>query len=491
VLVVVEDVTDLIDRIRDYRAMRNQACAEAARARSAEEALRRAQAGLEGRVRHRTAELVSTNRALQVEIAERRRAEGRLREAHAQNELLLASIPSILIGLAEDLRVLRWNAAATKAFGIPAERVVNRPFGECGIQWDWQRVLVKVQQCRRDAETVRFEDIRFTRPDGSEGILGLTANPVVGRYGRVSGVLLLGADVTERRRLEGQLAQAQKLEAMGQLAAGIAHEINTPTQYVGDNTRFLGDAFADLAVVLERCGALLEAGQGPPAPERVEELRAAFEEADVEYLMAEVPRAIAQSLEGIECVTKIVRAMKAFSHPDRETKVAADLNGIVQNAVTVCRNEWKYVSEVKLDLDPALPEVPCLPGALNQMLLNLIINAAHAVGDVVGRSGAKGRITISTRRAGAFAELRVADTGCGITEEVRPKVFQLFFTTKEAGRGTGQGLAIARAIVVEKHGGSIDFETEVGKGTTFIIRLPIEPAEGQPDPRPEEAVHAA
>jgi signal transduction histidine kinase len=278
--------------------------------------------------------------------------------------------------------------------------------------------------------------------------------------------------------MELQLRQAQKLESIGQLAAGIAHEINTPTQYIGDNVRFLQDAFTDLREVNRGFLQLLEAArQGAVSDEVVRELEDQMEDADMEYLAEEIPRAIAHTLEGVERVTKIVRAMKSFSHPGSEEKTPIDLNKAVESTVTVSRNEWKYHADLVTDLDPALPLVPCLPGELNQVILNLIINAAHAIADVVGDgSQGKGTLTVRTRHDGTWAEIRIEDTGGGIPEQVRERIFDPFFTTKPVGKGTGQGLAISRSVIVDQHGGTIYFDTELGRGTSFVVRLPLEPA---------------
>jgi PAS domain S-box-containing protein len=411
------------------------------------------------------------------DVSARKRTEEKLRAAHSEAEQLLASISSVLIGVAEDDRVRRWNHVAETTFGLPAGQVLGRPFRDCGIRWDWKTVSAHIAHCRAENRTVRSEPLRFRRPDGTEGFLGVVVNPVNRARGRSAGVLLVAADITERKILESQLAHAQKLESIGQLAAGIAHEINTPTQFVGDNTRFLRDAFADLQTLLVKYGELLEAGRGGRVDsELVAEVDQAAQQAELDYLRAEIPQAIAQSLEGIERVAKIVRAMKDFSHPGGEEKQAVDLNRSIESTVTVARNEWKYVADLVTDFDPTLPPVPCLIGDLNQAVLNIVINAAHAIGEVVGDGSAgKGRITIETRRGGAWAEIRVSDTGPGIPEAIRSKIFDPFFTTKEVGKGTGQGLAIAHAVVVDKHGGTIGIETETGCGTTVVIRLPIEP----------------
>jgi PAS domain S-box-containing protein len=283
-----------------------------------------------------------------------------------------------------------------------------------------------------------------------------------GWEGCVTDISMLKQTLQERDRLEDNLRQAQKLEAIGQLAAGIAHEINTPTQYVGDNLRFLKESFGELDSVIEQ---LVEAG-GSPA-------RKALDDADFEYLKEEIPRALNQSLEGVDRVAKIVRAMKEFSHPARE-KTATDLNRAIQSTITVASNEWKYVAEMEMDLDSNLPAVHCSPAEFNQVVLNIVVNAAHAISDVVGDGGkGKGRIRVKTRADGDWAVIEIGDTGSGMPAHVQQRIFEPFFTTKEVGKGTGQGLAIAHNVVVDKHGGTIKVASAPGAGTTFTIRLPI------------------
>jgi PAS domain S-box-containing protein len=277
-------------------------------------------------------------------------------------------------------------------------------------------------------------------------------------------------DVTHRRQLEQQLAQALKLEAIGQLATGIAHEINTPIQYVGDNIRFLSDGFASLIALVDELRAIVAEG-GAPAAARAGD---ATERVDLGYLMAEIPQALEQSLEGLARGASIVGAVKQFSHPTGDSVTSVDLNHEIHSAIAVSRNEWKHVAEVATDLDSALPPMSAHLHDIQQMLLNLIVNAAHAVADAHHDSREQGRITIATRRLGDRAELQVSDTGTGIAPAIRSRIFDPFFTTKEVGRGTGQGLALVRAVVVERHNGSIDFDTEVGRGTTFVVRLPLD-----------------
>jgi PAS domain S-box-containing protein len=291
-----------------------------------------------------------------------------------------------------------------------------------------------------------------------------------GWEGSLTDVSMLKRTLEERDRLEDNLRQAQKLEAIGQLAAGIAHEINTPTQYVGDNLRFLKESFGELDAILAQ---LVKAG-GAPAGKLLAD-------ADFDYLKEEIPRALNQSLEGVDRVAKIVRAMKEFSHPARE-KTATDLNRAIQSTITVASNEWKYVAEVDMDLDTNLPPVHCSPAEFNQVVLNMVVNAAHAIGDVVGDGArGKGKIKVKTRPDGEWAVVEISDSGCGMPPHIQQRIFDPFFTTKEVGKGTGQGLAIAHNVVVDKHGGTIKVVSAPGQGTTFIIRLPIGGTKSEPE----------
>ncbi len=268
-------------------------------------------------------------------------------------------------------------------------------------------------------------------------------------------------DVTERRQSERQRAQAQRLESIGQLAAGIAHEINTPIQYIGDNAAFLQGAFGDLFKFLGNA----KANQTPQGPDTAEELS---------YLRGEIPKAIQQISEGAGQVARIVRAMRDFSHPGTIDKTPIDVNRAIESTILVSKNEWKYVAEVTTDLDPNLPAISCVAGELNQVLLNLIVNAAHAIAEIPRVAGAKGSIQITSHDCGGHVEIVVRDTGCGIPQAIQSKVFDPFFTTKPVGKGTGQGLSIAHALIVQKYHGEIRFESEPGHGTTFVIRLPLE-----------------
>ena len=410
------------------------------------------------------------------DITEARAAENELRRNHEEMMQLLEAIPSFLIGLGPDRCIERWNGAAERTFGVAGADVLGKEIETCGIMWDWETILTSVARCLETGRPLRIDSFPFIRPGGKEGFLEVTVSSF-NRFSRsVPGLILLGSDITDRKVLESQLAQAQKLEAIGQLASGIAHEINTPAQYVGDNIRFLKDSFVDLKRFQGECELLLrDSASGRDFAAVAGQIRSAADEADLEYMMEEIPKAIDQSAEGIDRITRIVRAMKEFSHPGTGSKTRIDLNRAIESTVTIAKNEWKYVAEVELTLDDGLPLVSCFPGEFNQVVLNMIINAVHAIAEKQQRSGLaeKGRISIATYVRGDFAEIRIGDTGTGIPEDIRSRVFDPFFTTKEVGKGTGQGLAISRSVIVDKHGGTIDVESEVGKGTVFIVRLPL------------------
>jgi two-component system, NtrC family, sensor kinase len=354
-----------------------------------------------------------------------------------------------------------------------AEEMLERqtaPFWNSGVL---PERIAELLELMKEFGHVRAFELEVFRKDRSKIWISATVRAIVDK-GEVTGFEGMFEDITERRELRDQLLQAQKLESVGQLAAGIAHEINTPTQYIGDNVRFLKKAFVSLSGLMALYGRLWdETGRGTVTSTSKQEIAAALQKIKVEFLLAEIPKAIDDGLEGIKRVSSLVGAMKEFSHPGTKEKVPLDLNHAIQSTITVAQNEWKYVADVETELEPTLPHVSCLPGEFNQVILNLIVNAAHAIGDRAReRNGEKGKIRVQTARCDTGVEIRIADTGVGIPLDVRAKIFDPFFTTKEIGKGTGQGLAIARSVIVDKHRGSIDFETVLGEGTTFIVRLP-------------------
>jgi signal transduction histidine kinase len=345
---------------------------------------------------------------------------------------------------------------------LRAEQLIDSsPTARADQLWNFLAQIEAVHAQLDEAGDLALEEmVEFADGVRQAIVVALVAVPLLVLGMTAASLVLARRGDRRRRALELELRRAQKLESVGQLAAGVAHEINTPIQFVGDNLRFLHDAFGELLEAVRPAhGAQTPAEAGM----------------DVEFLAEEVPLAVAQALEGVERVATIVRAMKAFGHPTEAGQRANDLNEALRNTITVARNELKYAAEVQTDLAD-LPPVVCNLGDLNQVFLNLLVNAAHAIAEVVAE-GERGRITVRTRPDGPDVVIVVEDTGGGIPEAVRERVFDPFFTTKEVGRGTGQGLALARTII-EQHRGSIEFETEVGRGTTFTIRLPVAGATG-------------
>lgn len=399
------------------------------------------------------------------DVTDRVRAEDR-------HKALASAIPDTLLRVTAAGAVIDYKPSAINALPPPA-------VGESVLDWEVTSAF------RTHTEKALAGALRGELPApvavtfGSRGQeRWLEARAV--RSGEGEAVLIL-RDITEQRKLESQLNQAHKLEAIGQLASGIAHEINTPMQYLSDNIHFLEEACNAYWAAWTGARALLcDAALAECGNKNAERLSALESEHDLVFLHDNVPSAFNLAREAVMRVSQIVRAMKAFSHPGTTRKTTCDLNSEVQTTITISANSWKYVADLETQLDPSLPLVSCVPGEVNQVILNLIVNAAQALGEhAAARGGGKGKIIVSTRATDEFVEVRVADNGPGIAEMHRHRIFEPFFTTKEVGKGTGQGLALARAVIVDKHHGTLDFETETGKGTTFIVRLPLKEPEEQ------------
>jgi signal transduction histidine kinase len=336
-----------------------------------------------------------------------------------------------------------------------------------------------------DRTRVRTEVERFVASGGAGGLvldyrLITKSNRVI--YARsflsstdgrvVRGVML---DITKHKQLELELQQAQKLESVGRLAAGVAHEINTPVQFVSDSLTFVREGVEDLMNVVNmhrESTSLVLAGR--PSEKVARDAEAAEHDLDLPYLLEQFPQALDRALDGLDRVAGIVRSMKIFAHPDSKDMAAIDLNTAIASTLTIARNEYKYVADVTTSF-ATLPPVSCHAGEINQAILNIIVNAAHAIADRKGTSDRRGTITVTTHVDGDSALISIGDTGNGVPYAIRDRIFEPFFTTKEVGRGTGQGLAIARSIVVDRHAGTLTFDTEPDRGTTFHIRIPLCP----------------
>ena len=410
------------------------------------------------------------------DITRRRAVEQALQSSEERYRELFENASDLVYTFDLEMRITSLNRLAETTMGYARAEAMGMRLRELVGEATWERVERTLNQMLAGDPPEKFEaDIRTK--DGRR--VTLEVNPrLIYRNDAPVGIQAIARDITGRDLAEMELRQAQKLESVGRLASGIAHEINTPMQFVGDNVRFLEDSFREMNTFLTRLRVLIErVTAANPGAGFCEEFRRLEEELDVPYLLHEIPQALSQTVDGIERVVTIVRAMKEFAHPESRGMVRADLNKALENTLTVARNELKYVADVETDFGD-LPPLACSVSDMNQVFLNLLVNAAHAIGDVVQGTERKGKIRIRTEAQGSTALITIADTGAGIPARIRERIFDPFFTTKEVGRGTGQGLAIARAVV-DRHKGSLTFESEVGKGTTFFIRLPIDGAEAQ------------
>ncbi|SNR52659.1 ATP-binding protein [Blastococcus mobilis] len=401
------------------------------------------------------------------QAAELRRRSGALARSETLHRLLAEGSADVISLHAPDGRFLYVSQASQDLVGTPPEELLGTYPAELVHPDD--RADLFGDDGGGPSEDVPGElTFRLRHRDGHWVWVEATQSVVRDPWGEVSEVQMATRDITQRRAREAENQRESKLESLGRLSAGLAHEINTPIQYVGDNARFLEEAYQELIRVVEVYRTLLDTSNPIGWAERQERVREAEAGIDFEYLEEEIPSAVAQTLEGIDRVATIVRAMKTFSHPGHQEQTPADLNEALAATITVTRHQVNDVADLSLELGE-LPPVQCNIADLNQVFLNLIVNAA----DAIEETGQRGSINVSTAVEDGDAVVRITDTGDGIPEEVRARMFDPFFTTKDVGRGSGQGLPLARGVVQEGHGGSLVFDSVMGEGTTFVIRIPV------------------
>ncbi|WP_337998141.1 PAS domain S-box protein [Oleispirillum naphthae] len=411
-----------------------------------------------------------------LDITPGKRAESALREREESLRLLLEATDEGIIAADMECRCTLANPAAARMLGAGTAESLQ---GCClcayvdpaGVDMEEGDHACSVALKIREGRPQRVIDGMFRRRTGEIFPVDYTISPMF-REDRLVGAVLVFSDNTQRRQLESQLYQASKMEALGTLAAGIAHEINTPIQYIGDNLSFIEDSLADVVRILDGLRGAAAAADAERGIPRAEAQRL-LDEGNAAFLMEELPAAIGQSRDGVAHVSHIVQSMREFSHPGGQSKSLADLNHLVENTCLVTTNIWKHVARLDADLAEGPINVPCHAVDISQVLLNLIVNAAQAI-EAEGRSGL-GLITVSTRRDGDMAEIRVSDDGPGVPPEICGRIFDPFFTTKPAGKGTGQGLAISFDVVTRRHGGSLSLVPgAAGRGACFVVRLPME-----------------
>jgi signal transduction histidine kinase len=384
----------------------------------------------------------------------------------AEYRLLDETSNAIPFRLQPDLKFFTYiGPQAERLLGIKQQTWFEAGFFEDRLSLEDR--IATVEQCRLVVEfSAEHEaEFRFRRDDGTWASLQCS----IRLFESSVGPMLAGHfyDITIRRTLASDHAQFQKLEAIGRLASGIAHEINTPIQFVADSVGFVRDGLRDLLTVAGEYRAAASALSTAEIA-RLAELERAT---DVQYLTDNMPVALAHMVDGLARVSTLVRSMKKFAHPDGREKAWADINDALGSTIVISANEYRWIADLETDFGE-LPEVACYISELNQVFLNIVINAAHAIADVVGSTGTRGKIRVATRVDGCDVVVAISDTGGGVPEHVGNRIFEPFFTTKDVGRGSGQGLALSRTIV-DKHGGSLTFESTPATGTTFFVRLPI------------------
>jgi PAS domain S-box-containing protein len=382
----------------------------------------------------------------------------------AERDRLRALFNSAAVGMSNALHdgtIIDCNDAYARMIGRTREEVTGRRWVD--FVHPEEREAAWVAATEGFLAGPRSYERRYLHSDGSTVFANVTVSTVRNAAGEPTSIVAIIQDITERRQLEVSLQHAQKLEAIGRLAAGVAHEINTPLQFVGDNLTFLDSS---LSAILE----LYSEARNLVPPARIAEIEKLESRADLAYLESELSRAVSDSMKGAALVGRIVRAMKSLAHQNRSNAPApVDVNALLENVAMLAKSETRHVAEVRLELGP-IPPVMAYADDLAQVFLNLLVNAAHAVGEQREQRGL-GKIRIRSSHGDGHVVVCVEDDGPGIPADVQPHVFEPFFTTKEVGRGTGQGLALARALIVDKHQGELWFDSTAGHGTTFYVRL--------------------
>lgn len=378
---------------------------------------------------------------------------------------VLDSATSAIITINNLGTIISFNLAAEQIFGYSAREMIGQnikslmPESVAAVHDDY---LQSYRETQESSIIGQRREIDARRKNRDIFPAMLRVNPMI-----INGETFFSGfidDITETKMLAAQLMQAQKLEAIGQLASGIAHEINTPIQYIGDNLSALQDNFSEILACQTKLYEMADINLKT-------ELDKLIEQHDLEFILEDSPKAIKQAKEGVDRVAEIVRAMKSFSHIDSsQGKQNADLHECLKNALTISRNSYKNIAEISTEFADDISHIECFPSELNQVFLNLIINAAHAIEE---KQNGIGLIKVKTRKLDNIVEISIQDNGAGIDPAIQQKVFNIFFTTKEVGKGTGQGLSLSHNIVVERHHGKLFFESTKDIGTTFFIQLPI------------------
>lgn len=396
----------------------------------------------------------------------------RFEQINQQNIRLIDDMSSAVIGVDISDCITHWNNQSEKYFGLSNSKTIGEPTSSLDMDLDWSVITYNLNLfLSHNIKLERF-DVSYKRKDDNQNrILSASITPFIESNGSFSGYLLLMDDITEKRHLEERHQQSMYLESIGQLAAGIAHEINTPMQYISDNLNFLRESYNDTNKALKEIKSAVKNNTMNETT-----LFSILNKADIEYLSEELPIAFKQTTDGVDRVCTIVKAMKEYSHPSSVNKTPTNINDCIESTVIISKHTWKYYADLTKELDPNLKPVMCYAGPFNEVILNIIVNAADAIKYRMEKDDSikRGKIKIQTFGREDFVEIRISDNGGGIPDSIQEKIFDPFFTTKEVGKGTGQGLSLSYRIIKDRHEGEMFFESVQGEGTTFVIKLPYQ-----------------
>ena len=381
--------------------------------------------------------------------------------AHERNVLrtMIDLIPAFIYAKDANSRFTACNELVARRMGTSPEQLVGKtdfdffPPEMAQKFFDDEQALIK-----SGVPLINHEEIAFDKTRGMNRVILTSKVPLRDEHGNLTGIVGTGYDITDRKVAEERMASMERHESIGRLAAGVAHEINTPIQYLKDSVSFVQEGVQELLDYIDTLHAAM------PQPKEPDE--------NVEELRKEMPPALKLMADGLSRIAEIVRSMKDFSRADQNEVGQVDLNRAVRSTLVVARSQYSAVADAETELGE-IPPVTCNGSQINQVMLSLIGNAAEAIRDKVNGTSERGKIMVRTRADGEHVVIEIEDTGGGIPEEIRERIFDQFFTTKQVGSGTGQGLSVARRVIINAHNGSLDFTSEMGKGTTFIVRLPV------------------
>ncbi len=394
-----------------------------------------------------------------------------LEQSKKENEAIIRSISSAIIGLNSSKKIKFWNYEAEKKFKITKEEAFGKEITDLPIEFKDNMLQEWINVCSISGSSISNNEIELTTPSKISFLVSVTPMGVSSKKEMLISLL----DISHKKKVEASLSHNHKMQSIGQLAAGMAHEINTPIQFIGDNTKFLGNVFSSFQEYIKKTEKLYELEDKEEIISFLNLLKEDNSINNLKSLMDEVPFALEDNIEGVRRVSTIISAMKEFANPCSDLKSTMDLNKAIENTLIITRNEWEPVCSIEKDFYLDLPRIYCCPDEINLVLIALLFNAAQAIAEKIKRENLtdKGKIKITTLKSEYFAEISISDNGIGIPESIKHKIFDPFFTTREVGKGTGQGLSTAYTVIVEKHDGEINFTSEEGIGSVFTVKLPL------------------